>query len=569
MIKIFFIIILLLSPWLLWAQDKTCNEAGSTTDLHFPVQDQDGLGTCYANSVSLLIQASLGLENPPSYQQLALMYSVDKGDNKNLINQDEGKDTYAAEGGLVCDTFNAAKYYGFCDARSFNLDVFGAEDGMQKQKKLIMGYGKLIDDLGRNTKIMDDKKWNALRQNLIGQIYNKKKDCGDSKEDFFRRKVVEKLPRMVLKRISGCTEYKDQYSMKKDQPGIAAIFDKNEQELLLWEKIRDTQLKSQKTNDGGVAWSLNNDVSNSITSDLISEWIKGTVNLKPKSYFNYDEILTPDVTSPTSLLFKNLLGPLSPFDAKESQQSEKEESGRGLIFEVAQEWEICTVDIDDKMLSTIHLENLINVNQCLASSYQSLLDPAVISASKIADDLINKLKEKKLKDYNNRALALMDIFSPQCRLQSQQNSSKLLNKFCLSHNPKNLGDSDRMILPKMRKLITANLCKNSPVSISVCTQFMSDDAPNIDTQFCNNQTSEANENKKHGNHALTIVGHKIDSDNSTRYLVQNSWGQTCGVVNPKAKGVDCEIDSSGKTTGRFWISENLLLKNTFEMNTID
>jgi hypothetical protein len=561
--------LILILPQIGFSQDNTCNEAGSSTDLHFPIQDQDGLGTCYANSTSLLIQSTLGLESPPSYQQLALIYSIDKGTNKNLINQEDGKDSYAAEGGFVCDTFNAAKYYGFCDAQHFNLDVYGNEDGIQKQKKLIMGYGRLIDDLGRNFLMMNEKKWDTVRNNLISQIYNKKKDCGDSKEDFFKRKVLEKLPRMVLQRIGGLNEQRDLFQANKNEPGTDTIFNETEQEYKLWEKIRDTQLLSSKTKDGGLSWSLNKEFSNLITPSLISEWIKGTENLKPKSYFGEMEILIPEVTSPTNLLFKNFSTPLDSFTSKESFESLKDLSGRGLIFEISQEWENCLVDIDDKMLSSIHLENLINVNQCSSVANYSLLDPVLVSASQVADDLVNKLKDKKLKNYDNRAQALMDVFSPQCRLEAQNNTKQISNKFCFSYSFKDFGKSDQVILPKMRRLISENLCKKNPISISVCTKFMSGTELNIDTQYCQNDKTANGDNQNHGYHALTIVGHQIDKDNSAKYLIQNSWGKTCGVLNPKEKGVECELDSNGKTTGRFWIGENLLLKNTYQLNMID
>ncbi|HAZ12857.1 MAG: hypothetical protein A2X86_21840 [Bdellovibrionales bacterium GWA2_49_15] len=75
------------------------------------VQDQDGLGTCYANALSLALEANLG--TPVSAQQLAVLYGV----NRNSTSGNAVTERYAdgmvkknfAEGGFTCDTFNIVK----------------------------------------------------------------------------------------------------------------------------------------------------------------------------------------------------------------------------------------------------------------------------------------------------------------------------------------------------------------------------------------------------------------------------------------------------------------------------
>jgi hypothetical protein len=116
---------------------------------NFPVQDQDGLGTCYANAMGVVLQGSLGLSAPISYQQLAIAHASRMSNvNTPLINKDS-KDLYpyAGEGGWACPTFEAAKAYGFCPASDFPLDVHGGSDGGSIQESIITEVGRSIDQL--------------------------------------------------------------------------------------------------------------------------------------------------------------------------------------------------------------------------------------------------------------------------------------------------------------------------------------------------------------------------------------------------------------------------------------
>ncbi|MEK6626945.1 MAG: hypothetical protein AABY86_18415, partial [Bdellovibrionota bacterium] len=101
----------------------TCSGTSTTADFSIrsgpgslrsmSVQDQDGLGTCYANALSLALEANLGA--PVSYQQLAVLYGVNRnaaGGRGNAVtarNDDGSLRNNFTEGGLSCDTFNIVK----------------------------------------------------------------------------------------------------------------------------------------------------------------------------------------------------------------------------------------------------------------------------------------------------------------------------------------------------------------------------------------------------------------------------------------------------------------------------
>ena len=120
------------------------------------------------------------------------------------------------------------------------------------------------------------------------------------------------------------------------------------------------------------------------------------------------------------------------------------------------------------------------------------------------------------------------------------------------------------MLQKARSWVVERLCQNRPLSISVCTEFMRtektavDYAARMDTQFCKQRPDDPTK-VMHGNHAMAVVGYKTENGR-LRLQIQNSWGKSCGVEDPLAKGVTCE------SSGRFWIDADQILSNTMDLS---
>ena len=90
---------------------------------HQKTQTQGGLGTCYANALSVALGAEYG-ENI-SYQQSALVGSSHRSKNiKNIVKGDVGKSDMFVEGGDTCRTFNAVKKskQKLCRSKDFPLE---------------------------------------------------------------------------------------------------------------------------------------------------------------------------------------------------------------------------------------------------------------------------------------------------------------------------------------------------------------------------------------------------------------------------------------------------------------
>ncbi len=129
-----------------------------------PVQDQDGLGTCYGNSTSIALKTALPGNPDLSYLQLSLRYTNEYKAPANALASkdsafeydDAGKKTgLLLEGGSVCKTIIAAKSgSGICKREDVELEnlIFNKSTGTFSDQKLVQfqimeAVGKLYDSV--------------------------------------------------------------------------------------------------------------------------------------------------------------------------------------------------------------------------------------------------------------------------------------------------------------------------------------------------------------------------------------------------------------------------------------
>ena len=80
---------------------------------HFRTQDQNGLGTCYANTASAILESILPSNSEVSYLDLAIRYKESIGISSAIGS--------SLDAGYVCKTINAAKASGGVCPRSDTL----------------------------------------------------------------------------------------------------------------------------------------------------------------------------------------------------------------------------------------------------------------------------------------------------------------------------------------------------------------------------------------------------------------------------------------------------------------
>jgi hypothetical protein len=171
------------------------------------------------------------------------------------------------------------------------------------------------------------------------------------------------------------------------------------------------------------------------------------------------------------------------------------------------------------------------------------IDPQFLSfAQEIAAELTSPTLDPQY--------AIVSLFSPACARQARTRRID--------------GMSCRRVLNTVTATTSAaisrELCAGRAVGISVCFEILNAELP-VNTNRCQNRTEA-------GNHAMTIINGQTGSNGKRRLLIQNSWGRSCPYANRPAFNelVTCERDTDGTLTGRFWMDEELLLKNT---NSVD
>jgi hypothetical protein len=147
-----------------------------------PVQDQDGLGTCYANAASVALKTVLPNKPDLSYLQLAFAHAekfeAPKNEKNNIDSafktRPNGKvGEELLSGGQVCDTLKAAKQMGACKRSDVALEnlIFNSknqtfQDSSRVQKKIIKAISEYYD-------IAKDSRNPIKKQNENQEMFTK------------------------------------------------------------------------------------------------------------------------------------------------------------------------------------------------------------------------------------------------------------------------------------------------------------------------------------------------------------------------------------------------------------
>lgn len=565
--KIYLFWTLLLSINLQASDPPTCGGVNSKTVMNFPIQDQDGLGTCYANATSVLIQGALNTSTPVSYQQIALVHSIKTSENQQLISQAG----YGGEGGWSCVAFEAAQDYGYCDANTFSFERHSSTDPSWEQSKLINSYGKILDSLVESSAQNKKKNWEDIEKNIRNIFAQKSKDCHLTEEAFFEKKISEYFPRLVLEKIAAAEENIE--LDKKSTPPVQN--DELVKELAIWKDFKSKHLKSTPTPDGGEKLSL----LTQVPVELKEEIKKSLQLLKSKDQKSFKALdaISMDLVSPSAIFIKNSMEGVSlPF----IENLEQEQTGRKLLGDIYVKRLKCEDPSVLSSLEDLETENIFKAPQCL--NYDGLQETEIRELETIAKNLTDHLKNVEQRSYSDRALAFLDLIAPNCKAQMEEKKRLLKNKKCNSfvfNDNSTVGRRGEAISPgknhnekKAAAIRWANqhLCQKRPIAVTVCTEFMDEQTDRVNSNGCRNRPPR-DQSRPHADHVMSIVGNKVGENGKTKYLIQNSWGPTCGVENSINKGIECETQENqpNNFTGRFWIDEDLLFDNTWNLNVIE
>ncbi len=481
-----------------------------------PVQDQDGLGSCYANTASLMMEHNLGLARTPSYFQLSLSASAHRG--TRFIRDDKSKERPFNWGGHTCATFNQTKLDGYCDAETFRWDALDRNDAQSKQEQFLVDLGRLLENRGADLRrLLEAARGPAERDRLVrklaGCFHQREEFCRESDDDFIARRFFYRLRESMTRELAtlkaGPQKTALQNFMAQTFEGSGAPKPAAKDYFLREFVPRDRDwlksLERLQTGNGLVA------------EDLFQVWWRNRLGMSGS--------------------FKSV-GPANDFTFVRDLQARR----------------VCAQDSSIAMSERL-LGSCGEVPATLGPRFEAE-----------ARELLRVL-EGALQPGSSGLRGFIGMMSPACEEQMGRRSGNVRGT-CEEH-----AVTDARSKAAAVALAKAQLCVgNRSVGVALCTGFFKSPTP-VDSKFCTSDTPGV---ENHGRHAVVLVGTRTGANGKTQFLVQNSWGRSCPFFQTRSEArrpvdalVECELSSNRSVTGRFWVDEDLLFNNTYQIQTIE
>jgi len=507
----------------------------------FKTQDQDGMGTCYANALTVAIKAAHKDHPDISYLHASLMGTSTrlKGDKDYLV--DPTSDKLFNWGGSACENFEELKQKGgACDVGSVSLE------NDYRQESMLKNVGRFIDyfshphehSRGEFKKTLDEileKKDKANLELLLACLEEKEKGFSGSE-------VVDQWIRVALlkKRTPECRDLLLEVFRKLFTPTSIIREDRISGELNpeLISKLR-TFFSAKEVKKSFLKFSTYKAKSDfqkmrEVSEDVV---VKLETMLKTKAFSKKcpeEDLFSPEISLS---FFTNLY--------------EQELGFKGFSCD---QFPSRTV-IDKMKRSAFYDESSL---ACLPEPVRVLSKEILASFQEFetffGKDFLNKLFTPKDDDsFSN----LGQLLFPRC--QEKANLISLNGLSCSWVDLRTVSSMEKVKETFQRKVFPL-LKKDLPVMISVCTSFLK----NTEFKKTNQCKDNSNSIKGHTHHALAISGYRC-KDGKIQYQIQNSWGSTCPIgAGPTYKNsyLECELDKRGRPLGRFWVDEEVLLDST-------
>ncbi len=555
---------------------------GSRNSVNIPplqVQDQDGLGTCYANQASLLIQNALGRRQPVSYQQLGMAYAGHRAQVLNLPNsslvrvRDNGDRSFVTEGGDGCQAFAAAREQGFCDSRSFQaLERSGSEDPDRVQAYYLMLVANFFDSQRRSLRGVSEEGWANLENNIANFLVEQRQSCELSTMDYMAISFGARTSEMI-----SAASFIEQ-ACTIGYPLCGKPVSPTEADA-----IRNALASFRSRNYDVDRTPIPNARNVRLNAEAVRQLTGRSVAMTSNNWGRaFSDLLTQQVEA-------SLVQTLPAARARELAQSLLPRADITYAATQARDSRIPRVECTDPWAAYATLTRRgLNLSQA-TSSTATCVDPGVLSQQSLGEieqfaaRVTASLREQQSGGLRERLRSLISILAPRCAEQLDTNRGLLNQLTCkeIRLNP-SLGEvrgphvqaDDSLVArgvsaPARRQGADAQieraLCAGRAVGVDVCTAFMNYPAP-VDTEFCSRQLPGI---AGHGYHAMTIVSSEVLPNGKKRYLVQNSWGSSCDFpLTRNGSGLmSCEYNGI-RTTGRFWVDSDLMLNNTISLNIL-
>lgn len=553
-------------------------------------QDQDGLGTCYANAASVMLKSVLPEAPDVSYTHAAIVGSSQanwkegKGEyvRKFKSNKKGVKDEYEdfTSGGTMCSTFNALQKNGGACAKSDSILENRALLSQEAQVRVMTGLGSYFDHLNKLKKAGKDEQVESLNKDLSAAIDFLKKKKEDLKKECASLKAQKYPINSAIKDF--VTEI-----------GQLSIFEFNQ-----CDKSKLKALKKLSTSDSVI----NKDNMNVKPSEKLFKDFQTIVESDPEIGKGIEAYLAHQEKKPSDedlVVAEKLGNKLNEALLKVVPNSELEGCtpategasafidspktlGRSFFLAIRADKENKCDDVYiSENLKGFEKDKNLNCSPGNLKIITAALAPIVEVGENIDDKLLSALANTNAVN----AEQLIGVLSPACK--DPKNLFNLENLKCEEHSmcaeEAQVGVPNNYAGPKPKgKKFDQNVCyskedsvkvfqtniisaikKKSVTSLAVCTSFFVQ--PGKMTKHCNKKVDGV---PGHDLHEVVVSGYRC-SGGKVEYQLINSWGTSCPVKDKlKNDFFECDTTKEGNTNGRFWVKEDIIVDSTISLSNV-
>jgi len=543
------------------------------------VQDQDSLGTCYANAASTMLKSAL--EKHPDISYLHASIKTSAGNGTVPYTKSDGQ--FFVDDNNICAAVSSLQKHGGSCPKKYSLAENQESLDAEIQARLFSGLGNYFDHLNK-VKDKPEEKQKLLKEvasivsalkaekekyklaclkrkseaipisRAIGSILGDTIIFGSSSTecDTQLRKAIRKIatPESIIE------DYKTDIDVTKDF--TKGLVTKIEADKELSDGIKK-YLQDSKQTDQETKKKLGDKLNSMINSYLLERI--------PNSNFT---ACTQDKSNTSHLI----VGGLEPDSTLYSLQIAKKENCEEFI---AGE----DIKYTDSYLRRIALHNS-KEGICTVSSNQDEIMNAIIPLLEVGmaidEKLISTLSDPTSQYAHQIEQALMPACLKKENLIDLSNIRCDMTLMCSIEIPKEMkhvvrydGQPNTCLDGKQsqklfRSKVFNSISKGVAPGVTMCTAVLIN--PSVDTEYCKKPAPGI---PKHISHALPITGYRCVKG-KIQYEIVNSWGSnSCPLTDSnKNSAIECQLDKNGNRTGKFWINETALVKNSkviFELGT--
>jgi hypothetical protein len=549
---------------------RSLYDQGQPLENH-PVQDQDGLGICYANATSTVLKSVLPGHPDISYTDVAVQTTALRplGAGYNQFADQTTNNHSFVEGGSVCEAINSLRRSGGACPQRFSItETPSAARDPNVQGRIFLGLGRYLDrpqffaasDL-EEFRLMVAPFRELLAQTqqtcretiarpfplseAIGRILQRAAIENPTSGENCKRAILAAIGRSITPTsiIRG-----DRANITPNPEVIARVEQLINADPALTRVFRDHAASPTLNTD----WSIQTELR------LINLWDRLLNSIIPS------EQLAP--TCPSRPNESPL--PVSHTYASEFVQIVRRNKQMncdalapgGQHFNVADFRSRVQQDPRISCLALSRQEDILNAVMPLLEVGYHLENLSTPAASSRAGSI-------------RSADIITDLLMPQCRNPVNRltlnNISCSEEYFCRSRTGLRRligGQGQECLSPEasrdlLRRKITSGIRAARALGISVCAAFLSN--PELNTNHCNNPNSGDG-----ALHAMAVVGYKCEAG-QIKYQVLNSWGRSCPIASGSMQsgGIECEV-VNGRATGKIWVTEDSLAENSIRVTEV-